>query len=77
MLNFCDEYYTELAEEIREQVDGRLGVVCGAVELHYGRFEVIFGFDYQEHIHRWLLLTFENGHRCSSDFELKKLEQWL
>lgn len=77
MLNFCDEYYRELAAEISEQINGRDSMVCGAVELHFGRFEVIFGFDYKEHIQRWLLLIFENGVRCSSDFTLEKLEQWL
>lgn len=77
MLIFSDKYYKELADEIKEQVEGREGVVCGAVELSWGRFELIFGFDYECVIRRWILLVFEHGVRSSSDFSLAKLEQWL
>lgn len=77
MLIFSDKYYKELADEITEQVEALEGVVCGVVELCWGRFELIFGFDYECIIRRWILIVFENGVRSSSDFSIAKLEQWL
>lgn len=77
MLKFYDEYYRDLAQEICSQTLDGSGTICGAVELNYGKLDIIFGFDYQNDIVRWMLLCFENNVRCSSDFRIEELEKWL
>lgn len=77
MMSFQNSDYRELATEVMGQLDGKVGFVGEAVELKFGRFDVIFGFDYEDGFQRWLLLVFEHGVRCSSDFEIEKLAEWI
>lgn len=78
MFYIPNKIYEEIASEIMQQVTGSSELVCGVVELSYGRYELIFGFDYCDDVlRRWIMIPFEDGHRCSSDFNVEQLQRWL
>lgn len=78
MFIFSSHIYENIATEITNQVTDCLSTECGVVELCYGRYELIFGFDYCEDVlKRWIIITFEDGRRCSSDFDVEQLKRWL
>lgn len=77
MLYLQEGHYRELACEIRCVKEGATSDFCSAVEMAFGEFEIIFGFDYGDSLDRWILICFENGLRCGSDFDVEKLRECL